>query len=99
VEERGVKTKDPIILNANKKKCGTPYTVTVGHHHHLVLTTLQQMPGLSDHEITFLNDVHMLAARRCELRDAGLIEQAGRNGFGMTWRLTEAGEKFLGNLR
>jgi hypothetical protein len=85
-----------IALPANKKKDGAPYTVTVGPHHNLVLTTLQQMPGLSDHEITFLNDVHMLAARRCELRDAGLIEHVGRNQFGMTWRLTEKGRKFLG---
>jgi hypothetical protein len=94
-----VKTKDPITLPANKKKDGAPYTVTVGPHHYLVLTTLQQMPDLSDHEITFLNDVHMLAARRCELRDAGLVQQAGRNGFGMTWRLTDAGQRFLGGDR
>lgn len=90
-----MKTKDPITLTAHKKKSGAPYIVTIGHHHHLVLSTLRQMPALSDHEVTFLNDVHMLAARRCELRDAGLIEQAGRNQFGMTWRLTEKGLKFL----
>lgn len=90
-----MRTKEAINLPAQKKKSGAPYIVTIGHHHHLVLATLAQMPGLSDHEITFINDVHMLAARRCELRDAGLVEQAGRNQFGMTWRLTEAGLKFL----
>jgi hypothetical protein len=85
-----------ITLAAKKKKTGEPYDLPVGAHHYVVLNTLRDMPDLSDHEVTFLNDIHMLAARRCELRDAGMVEQSGRNNFGMTWRLTDAGLKFVG---
>jgi len=88
-----------ISLSANKKKDGAPYTLLVNTHHYTVLTTLRDMPGLSDHEITFLNDAHMIAARRCELRDAGMVEQIGRNGFGMTWQLTRKGLEFVGGAR
>lgn len=82
-------------IAAKKKKSGEPYLFSYGPHHGLVMATLAELPGLSDHEITFLNDVHMLAARRCELRDAGYVEQAGRNAYGMTWRLSEAGRRFI----
>lgn len=90
-----MKTDDLIRLNATKKRSGDPYVFSMTGPHWTVLETLAALPGLSDHELTFLTDKHMIAAARCRLRDAGLVEQVATNQYGMTWKLTAEGEKFL----
>lgn len=93
------KTKDAIRLRAKKKKTGEPYTFVVANDHMEALVTLEVLPGISDHELTYLSEYHQIASARCRMRDAGMVEQVGRNAHGMTWRLTAEGHRFLAEAR
>lgn len=84
-----------ISIKAHKKKTGTPYSISVGSKHIAVLETLRDVPYISDQELSILIGNHNAGARRCELRDAGLVEQYARNVYGMTWMLSRAGHRFL----
>lgn len=82
-------------LDAYKAKTREPYTFAYGPWHARVLHALDAIPGMTDHDLTFLLERHMVQARRCELRDAGLVKQAGRERGSMTWELTDAGRAYL----
>lgn len=82
-----------IELDAKKAKSGEAYSFPVGKSHWFVLQALEIMGELSDRELTFLLELHMVAPRRCELRDAGMVERAGLKAGHMTWRITDAGRE------
>lgn len=88
-------TDNVIELDAKKAKSGEPYRFPVGRNHWLVLNALAVMEELTDSELTFLLEIHMAAPRRCELRDAGMVERAGTKAGAMSWRITAAGRDLL----
>lgn len=82
-----------IELDAKKAKSGDPYSFPVCRSHWAVLQALEIMGELTDRDLTFLLDMHMAAPRRCELRDAGMVERAGTKAGHMSWRITDAGRE------
>lgn len=82
-------------ITAHKAKTGETYVFRFNADHLNVLRTLDRTPGLSDADLTFRLRRHMIAPRRCELRDAGMVERHGVKGQSLTWRLTALGRRVL----
>ncbi len=82
---------------ARQKKSQREYEVVLNGQHLQVLAFLWDQAPASDFEIVrgLTSGSHQLGARRCELRDAGLVEQHGNSRSGMTWRLTQAGRDLM----
>lgn len=86
-----------LTFAAAQLKSRKPYVVTVTPAHLHVLSFLTRHGATSDYDLVRQSPgrSHQLGARRCELRDGGFVEQDGKCPSGMTWRLTEEGEKAL----
>lgn len=84
-------------LYCYKKKSREPYEVVLNGQHLQVLLHLLRFGPASDYQIVHAHNrgSHQLGARRCELRDAGLVEQDGTCKSGMTWRLTIKGADLM----
>lgn len=87
-----------VPIQAYKAKDGAPYSFQLGPNHVAVLRELAQNPGSTDADLTFRLGLHMAAPRRCELRDAGAVIQAGRKGNAKAWKLTAAGYRVLDRM-
>ncbi len=93
------KLGDQIIgrtLFCRQKKSGKPYEVIMTGQHLQVLAHLYDESPASDWQmVRSLSGSVQLGARRCELRDAGLVQQAGTCPSGMTWKLSIAGRDLM----
>jgi hypothetical protein len=78
-------------IKAKQAKDDSPYSFVLNQDHLDVLRALTHAVEMTDAQLTFTLRRHMIAPRRCELRDAGFVAQAGRAGRSKTWRITNEG--------
>lgn len=88
-------TRRATRITARQAKTQERYTFTLNDDHYAVLGLLARRGPMTDSELTFATRRHMIAPRRCELRDAGFVEQAGTAGRSMLWKLASKGHRFL----
>lgn len=81
-------------IHAKQAKDDSPYSFLLKRDHIDVLAQLVHSDK-TDAQLTFTLGRHMIAPRRCELRDAGMVEQVGRVGRSMIWRITHKGINVL----
>lgn len=89
-----------ILMEAYREKDKTPYTFKLAEKHAAVLDALAAEPGgLTDSELTFKIQLHMAAARRCELRDAGLVRRTRMRRGANVWTITNRGREIRQQIK